>query len=85
MGFASRTHRQRIPAVSGALDANGIELDYPAADSEWQPLTEKCYLCGEVFKPDALVLHIERIYKVSMRLGLLLVWEEVTGGYGLFF
>lgn len=44
--------------VVGTLDANGIELDYPAADSEWQPLTEKCYLCGEVFKPDALVLHI---------------------------
>lgn len=42
------------------LDTNGIELDFSAADSELQTITDKCYLCGDVFKADILVFHIRR-------------------------
>lgn len=39
--------------------------------------TEKCYLCGEVFKPDALVLHIRKSlqsqYVPAVALGLALL------------
>lgn len=59
--------------VAGALDTNGIELDYPAADSEWQPLTKKCYLCGEVFKSDALGLHIRKSLQSQFVPGVALV------------